>query len=140
VNDRVIPLHNMVQSWWSEQNHHAEIYVGDWPPWQDAYRREPMSWRGLRTDDDLIQEMSTKLKASAVEAALVLNDPEMSVAIEIAQLLAPPPYGEEIQFLADLIKAGGARSVRKRNWALLGVVMSVIGLAMAFSRHDSAAI
>ena len=118
MNDRVVPLHNMVQSWWSEQNHQAEIYVGDWPPWQDAYRREQMSWRGSRTDDDLVREMRSNPKATAVEAALVLNDPEMSVAIEIAQSLVPPPYGEEIQLLADLIKAGGARSVRRRNWAL----------------------
>lgn len=93
-------------------------------------------WRNGRTTDELVRVLRWRLKASAVEASAILEQPDSRLALQVASALVPQPLGDELTLVADLIEAAGAQTVRGRNRALAGAGIAAAGLLVYFGSRS----
>jgi hypothetical protein len=140
------PLSAQVQRWWSAQHascsapfttdslgrpfdglaflfKHEEIQVGPIVC--------PMicGWREGRRSEELLASLRPEVRAGAVRAAGLLSQPDVQIAEQVALALTPPPYGEELTLVTDLINAAGAQSVFEQRRALKGAGIAAVVVA-----------
>jgi len=153
------PLIGQVQSWWNEQHAACSSEVVPDPlgrPLEGLsflYTREEWlaypvicpstcGWRNAKSRDQLLASLRPKIKANAVRAAGLLDQPDVQVARQVASSLMPAPYGEELTLVVDLIDAAGAQSVYEQKRALKRAritAVSVVGLLLLSAGNRKAA-
>jgi hypothetical protein len=137
------PLIEQAQAWWTAEHEPCTPPPPAWgePAWGQENMFAPIirpfcgiscGWKGDRDRDQLVASLCPHLKAVAVEAAQLLEQPDAQVGLQVASALVPTPYGEELTIVADLIEAAGAQTVKARNKALLGVGATVFVLVCLF--------
>jgi len=89
-------------------------------------------WRNAKSRDQLLESLRPIVKANAVRAAGLLDQPDAQVALQVADALVPAPYGEELTLVVDLIQAAGAQSIFERKRALksAGIAATVVSLLL----------
>jgi len=80
-------------------------------------------WLRGRSRDQLVRELSSRIRASDADAARALESPGGKYAMTVVSALMPYPYGEVSTFLVDLVEAAAARSVKVRNQRLAGALV-----------------
>lgn len=142
-------LRAQIQPWWAEQHAHQPPapqpqpgleglnYLWNYDQVAVSLGIRPMcglncGWTNGRTRNQLVEELRRRIKASAVEAAGILNEPGVETSQQIASALVPQPFGTELTLVTDLIKAAGAQSVQGRNRALVGAGVSALALLWFF--------
>ena len=139
------PLVEPVQAWWTTQHEPCQpVPVESYDPpeivpfsmFQYRSTIRPFcgfscGWKGDRTFDQLLLGLRPRLKASAVEAAQMLEQPDAQIALKVASSLVPQPIGDELTLVTDLIEAAGAQTVKDRNRALVGAGIA-FALIVAF--------
>ena len=142
MQPNIDPLIAQIQSWWTAQHERCNP-IPDWnsPDGTLGYlfKQEPIGfcgvncgWRDGRTRDQLILSLRPRLKAGAVEAAQILEQPQRQAALQLAQALVPRPVGTELTVVADLIEAAGAQTVQDRNRALAGAGIALVAAALLY--------
>lgn len=128
-------LTQTVQSWWADQHRHLER-DSDSSALFRSYAFIPCGqgcgWQNGRTQDELVKELTGRIRASDVEAAKALETPEGSFATAVVSALLPFPYGDEFTLLVDIVEASGSRSMKIRFWSVVGglVVGSLLVLSV----------
>jgi hypothetical protein len=136
MRTQTINLTTVVQSWWADQHRHPGN-DSDLSALFRGYASIPCGqgceWRQGRANEQLIRELSSRIKASDVDAARALESPQGKFATIVVTALMPFPYGDEFTFLVDIVEAAAARSVRVRNQRLAGALvvgfLILIGIA-----------
>lgn len=146
------PLFNQVQAWWTDQHAGCQpqpprprpgleglehLWNYDTVAVSLGVRTNPMcglycGWKNSRTRDQLVGGLRWRIKASAVEAAGILEQPDVRLAQQIASALVPQPFGTELTLVTDLIEAAGAQTVQGRDRAMAGVGIALLCLAGYF--------
>jgi hypothetical protein len=153
------PLIEQVQRWWDTKHQTCGVKRGSNSPGlpsenlYDLLRNEDLigyavicpstcGWRGNETVQELVSELQRDLKANAVRAAGLLNRPNEQIAERVASALLPTPYGQELTFVTDLIKAAGAQTVFQRKQTLTGAgiaAVTLVGFCLLGLSHRKAA-
>jgi hypothetical protein len=139
------PLTELMQGWWNEWHAdcHPTVLDSLGRPCENLswlYTQEELpvicglscGWRDGQTRDQLVASLRPRLKASAVEAAGLLEQPDARIAEQVAGALVPQPLGDELTFVTDLIEAAGAQTVQRRDRALVGAGIAGLMLLMFF--------
>jgi hypothetical protein len=144
MDSNLEPLFEPVQAWWTAEHEKCvpvpvENYDPEWlvpfprfTPTVGPYCAFGCGWRRDRSLDQLVLSLRPRLKASAVEAAQMLERPDAQIALQVASALVPRPFGDELTLVTDLIEAAGAQTVQDRNRALAGVGISLVVLALIY--------
>ncbi len=115
-----------VQEWWSNQHEHPV------EPWEDElslyFKGTNLvpcgwgycNWQQGRSPEALVASLRPHITGELIKAAQRLEEPGVAWSLAIASSLMPRPYGDELQFVVDIIEAAGAQSVQERNQALVG--------------------
>jgi hypothetical protein len=151
------PLTEQVQRWWDAQHAHCRAASDSYGPSSDGlswlFRSEEFvpyavvcpstcGWRNGKTSEELLSGIKREVKASAVRAARLLNEPNERAAEKVVSALLPPPYGDELNLVTDLIKAAGAQSIYEQNQAFKGAAIAavtVVGLCLLGRGNQKAA-
>ena len=147
------PLIEQVQGWWVAQHLNCRQESPDplgrpFEIFRWSYRDEDLAptpcpifcgWQRGRTTDQLTASLRPRVKAGAVRAARLLEDPDANIALQVAEALAPQPFGDELRLVADLIEAAGAQTEQGRNRALVGAGFAAFGLGVLFLGRGRAA-
>lgn len=144
------PLINQTQTWWTEQHADCKELIPQPRPGFEGMGLEylwncetvteslgipsfPMcgiscGWRNGRSQDELVQSLRIRIRASAVLASGILQNPDVQLAQQVASALVPEPCGTELTLVSDLIEAAGAQTVQGRNNALAGAGVAAFAL------------
>jgi hypothetical protein len=125
MQTQTLNLTQSIQSWWAEQHSHPGNN-GDLSLFR-SYAFVPCGqgcgWQDGRTQDELVRDLASRIKASDVEAAKSLETPEGTFATAIVSALLPFPYGDEFTLLVDVVETAGTRSMKIRTWSVVGCIV-----------------
>ncbi len=148
------PLINQLQAWWTQQHAECRESVPQPRPgfegtgleylWNYESVTEYLDvpslamcgvacrWKNGRSEDELVQSLRPRIKATAVRASGILQNPDVQLAQQVASALVPQPYGTELTVVTDLIEAAGTQTVQGRNNALAGAGVAALALGALY--------
>jgi hypothetical protein len=105
---------------------------------QCSGQRLACEWKKGRSEEELVQSLRPRIKATAVRTSGILQNPDVQLAQQVASALVPQPYGTELTLVADLIEVASAQTVQARNNAFAGAGVAALALSALYvlSRAD----
>lgn len=96
------------------------------PAWEWGYADQPVS--SEHTAPEVAQWLLNDVEFRAMKLGTLLNTPDEQIVLAAVQAIAPAPYAEDIELIADAIQLA-ARQQKAEAWQKIAAAAALTGLA-----------